>query len=333
MLRRWGRAGVVTGLLVLAWALGAGAGAQTLALSFEGGFDPTSEPRAGEWNAALLKALKQARVQALLLPHGQRVDSEEGLALVREWGEQGHLIGNMTYAQRDYGSPRTSFADFRQDLLAAQALLEDLPGWTRWFRAPGLREGDSADKRDRLRDWLRLHGYRWAAVTIDPLDALYDRRWRAWQAAHPGQDDAALQEAYLNHVWGRANEREALARRVLGRSPAHLLRLQANALNAETLPELIRLFRRKGWTVVSPQQAYRDGLYEREPAVVPAGGSLVVALGRQMKLKGLRTPEQDLQQEQRRLDRRGWGAAGDSPGAAASRGGSPPPAGGGTPPP
>jgi len=278
--------------------------AGTISFTFDDGFDPHQQPQAAQWNEALLKALKQAKVKAMLFPAGKRVDSDEGLALVQAWGEHGHRIGNHTYLHRNYGSPRVSFADFTADVMAAEALLEDLPGWTRRFRFPQLKEGDSADKRDRMRDWLRLHGYEPAPVSIATSDHYYDERWRAWRERHPQADATRFKEAYLNHLWGRANHYEALARQLLGRSPAHVMQLHTNAVNAEFLDDVIALFRRKGWRIVSPEEAYRDPLYRRQPNTVPAGESIVWSAAKKAGMKGLRSPPEDERYEKPLLDKR-----------------------------
>ena len=290
-------------LLLLLWCAPFGSWAQALSLSFEGGLDPRIQPEAAAWNARLLQALEQAQVRAMLFPLGQASDSEPGLALVRAWGEAGHAIGNLTYSGRAYGSPRVSFADFSADVLAADALLREMPGWTPRLRFPGLQEGESADKRDRMRDWMTLHGYEAAPVSIDTCDACYDERWQAWRQQHPGADPARWREAYLTHLWGRAQHYDALARRLLGRSPVHVLRLHANGLNAEFLDEAIEMFRRRGWRIVPPEEALADPLYRKPVDTLPAGEGVLWARAKRAKLPGLRHPPEDVRYEKPRLDK------------------------------
>lgn len=290
--------------LLLAWP--AWLWAQTLALTFDDGFDPRSQPQAAQWNDAMLQALAAADIQAALFPTGKLVDSPEGLALVKAWGEAGHAIGNHTYAHRSFGSPRVSFADFTADVLAADALLRDMPGWRSRLRFPALQEGESADKRDRMRDWMQLHGYEGAPVSIATSDDYYDRRFLAWQQRHPGQDTSRFQQAYLGHLWGRAQYYDLLARRLLGRSPHHVMRLHANAVNAAFLKDVIAMFQSRGWRFVSPEEAYADALYRKPVDTVPAGESVVWARAKRAHHAGLRTPPEDDSYEKAKLDKLGF---------------------------
>lgn len=137
--------------LALLLAVSGPAVAQKVALTFDDGLNPTEQDRAAEWNAAILRALSDAKVGSMIFPAGRRVDNPEGLALVREWGLAGHGIANHTYAHMNLNAKRTSADAFIADAEKAQALLEDLPGWTARLRFPYLKEGDTAAKRDAVR--------------------------------------------------------------------------------------------------------------------------------------------------------------------------------------
>jgi peptidoglycan/xylan/chitin deacetylase (PgdA/CDA1 family) len=296
---------LLTSLCLLLLTAAAGVRAGTIAFSFDDGFDTRAQPHAAQWNRAMLDALAAAGVKSMLFPAGRRVDTPEGLALVKAWSAAGHLIGNHTYAHRNYGSPRMSFADFTADVMAAEALFGDLPGWTQRLRFPYLKEGDTADKRDRARDWLKLRGYRPGHVSIETSDWYYALRFEQWRAKHPDGDPSRFREAYLNHLWGRANHYEALARQLLGRSPRHVMLLHTNAVNAQFLPDVIAMFRAKGWRIVSAAEAFEDPLYNRVAATVPAGEGIVWALAREQRHKGLRYPAEDGRYEKPLLDNKG----------------------------
>ncbi len=280
--------------------------AQTISLTFDDGFDPRNQPHAAQWNAALLQALDKAQVKAMLFPVGKRVDSADGLALVRAWGEAGHAIGNHTYSHRNYGSPRVSFADFSTDVMAADALLRQMPGWTPRLRFPSLQEGESADKRDRMRDWMQLHHYGHAPVSIDTSDGYYNERLLAWRARNPGGDESRLRQAYLSHLLNRAQYYEGLAKRLLGRSPRHVMRLHTNAINAACLDDAIAMFRARGWRFVSPEEAFQDPLYRKPVDTVPAGESVIWARAKRAGVRGLRVPPEDGAYEKARLDKLGF---------------------------
>ena len=267
--------------------------AQTLALSFDDGFDPRAQPEAAAWNTAVLDALAHAEVRANLFPAGKRVDTTEGLALVRAWGDAGHEIGNHTYSHASLASPAITTEAFVADVERNDALQKDLPGFARRLRFPYLKEGDTVAKRDGVRRWMADHDYRPGAVTIDASDWYYDERFRAWRAAHPDADPAPFRRAYLAHLAGRAACYDDLSRRVLKRSVKHVLLLHANAINAAFLPDVIAMFRANGWTIVTPGEAYADPVYAMQPDVLPAGESLLWSLAKQAGIDGLRYPAED----------------------------------------
>ena len=279
-------------------SVGAIAQERSIALSFDDGFDPRTEPEAATWNAAMLDALAYAEVRAILFPAGQRVDTPEGLALVKAWGDAGHAIGNHTYTHASLGVASTTADAFEADVAHAEVLLQGMPGFTRRLRFPYLKEGESAAKRDAVRSWLSAHDYRSGAVTIDTSDWYYDIRYRAWLAAHPGADPTpfrrAFCRAYLEHLAGRVAYYDALARRVLHRSDVkHVMLLHANALNAAFLPDVIEMLRARGWTIVRPGDAFDDPVHSMQPSTLPAGESVLWSLAKQQGATDLRYPAEE----------------------------------------
>lgn len=289
-------------LCIAALLFAAGAGARTLALSFDDGLDPREQPFASAWNASILDALSRAKVRSILFAAGSRVDSAEGIALVKAWGDAGHRIGNHTYLHRSLGSTRITLDAFIADCERNEALLKDLPGWSRRLRFPYLKEGDTAEKRDGFRAWMDRHGYRSGAVSIDASDWYYDARYRTWRTSHPDADPSSFRQAYLAHLADRAAYYEALSQRVLHRDAKHVLLLHTNAINAAFLPDVIVMFRAHGWTIVAPDDAYDDPVYAMRPSVLPAGESLLWSLAKEAGAPGLRYPAEDDVYEKPLLD-------------------------------
>ena len=266
---------------------------RSIALSFDDGFDPRTQPDAAAWNAALLDALAYAEVRAILFPAGRRIDTPQGLALVEAWADAGHAIGNHTYAHQSLGVASTTADAFEADVARAQTLLESMPGFTRRLRFPYLKEGETATKRDAVRGWLAAHDYRSGDVTIDTSDWYYDARYRAWLAAHPGEDPAPFRQAYLAHLAGRIAYYDALARQLLHRDVKHVMLLHVNALNAAFLPDVIEMLRTRGWTIVRPGDAYDDPVHALRPSTLPAGESVLWSLAKQQGATDLRYPAEE----------------------------------------
>ncbi|WP_022664269.1 polysaccharide deacetylase family protein [Desulfospira joergensenii] len=291
-------------ILILLW-LPLYSQAQSIALSFDDGFDPRKQPLASSWSASILKALSKARIKSILFPTGKRVDSPAGLRLVRDWGKAGHAVANHTYSHLNFCSEKTTLKQFIMETQKSETLLKDMPGWTKRLRFPYLKEGETLSKRDGFRNWLADHGYQSGAVSIDASDWYYNNRYLAWKKRHPDGDPSPFCIAYLNHLWNRAVYYDSLSQQIHNRSTNHVLLLHTNAINAAFLPDIILMFKSKGWVFISPEEAYGDPVYAMRPAGLPAGESILWALAKQNGLKNLRYPAESDIYEKPLLDRSG----------------------------
>jgi peptidoglycan/xylan/chitin deacetylase (PgdA/CDA1 family) len=288
----------------LAW-LPLAAAAQMIGLTFDDGLAPARNAQAAQWNARILHTLEKQQVHAMIFPALKYIGGDAGLALVEQWAAAGHAVGNHSADHLNLSSSKVTLERFIADVQSADDALHHLPTWTPMLRFPYLKEGDTVDKRDGMRRWLREHGYRSAPVSIDTSDWYYNQRYVALRAAGRSEPVKRLKRAYVRHLLERAHYYDTLAREVLGRSPTHVMLLHTNALNAAALNDVIEAFRAKGWHFVAARTAFDDPLYAIEPDIVPAGESIVWALARQRGVDGLRYPGEDAAYERPQLQRLG----------------------------
>jgi peptidoglycan/xylan/chitin deacetylase (PgdA/CDA1 family) len=263
---------------------------------------------ADERNRALLEALRSENdLKLALFVAGKNVDNERGKQLLRAWDREGHVIANHTYSHPYYHSRKVTVEDYSADILRCEALIKDYRHFKRLFRFPFLKEGDTADKRDRLRAFLKERGYRTGHVTIDASDWYVDDRLRARLAKDPNADLTAYRDFYLAHIWGRADYYDQLGVRVLGRRVKHTLLVHYNLLNALFLGDLLRMFKAKGWKLTNAEEAFRDPVFEATPRILPAGESLIWALAKETgKFDAvLRYPGEDGEYEKEKMDKLG----------------------------
>lgn len=257
-------------------------------------------------NRAILDMLSANRTKAALFVTGRNVDNEQGKALLRSWDEAGHTIGNHTYSHRSLNSAITA-ADYEQDILRAEAILKDFKQFRKLFRYPLLKEGNTAAKRDHVRTFLKGHGYRIGHVTIDNSDWIVDQRLAARLQKDPNADLKPYRDFYLEHMWDRAQYYDSLARQVLGRPVKHTILTHFNLLNGLFLTDLLEMFKSKGWREIDAEEAYTDPLFHAEPKILPAGESIVWALGKETgKIdRLLRYPAEDGEYEKAKMDKLG----------------------------
>jgi len=274
--------------------------------------DPKVEdtPRlsAGEINSHILKALRDhSNLKIALFVCGMRVGSEAGKRLLRVWDEDDHMIANHSYSHRYYHSPEISFDEFSKDILKGEPVIKDYRNFRKLFRFPFLKEGDTADKRDRARSFLKERGYRIGYVTIDNSDWYIETRMRKRLAENPQADLRGYRDFYLDHIWERATFYNDLAARVLGREVKHVLYVHHNLLSALFLGDMLSMLESKGWKLVNAEKVYQDPLYSSAPNIAPAGESLIWALAKETgKFNSiLRYPGEDGPYEKQKMDKLG----------------------------
>jgi len=246
--------------------------------------DPTlslgSVLRWQEANSRILKAISSKNMRAALFVCGMRVDDADGARLLGGWDEAGHLICNHSYSHKFYGE-RTSYSDFAVDFLKNEKVIAPYHNRTALFRYPFLKEGDTADKRDRFRALLKERGYRVGHVSIDASDWYVSQRFVDRLGKQANAAVAPYRDYLIAHLLDRADFYRQLALDVLGRDIRHTLLVHFNPLNAFVLGDVMNAFEAAGWQWIDASLAFEDPIYRSEPKTVPAGESLVWALAKE----------------------------------------------------
>lgn len=274
-------------LLALCCLAPPGALAQSVAFTFDDGPHlepaPLLSPQAR--NQAMLDALARHRVQAALFVTAANGASQPaGFALAKAWGEAGHAIGNHTVTHPDLNNAATSLAQYQQELLDCDRLVATLPGYQKWFRFTFLREGNTPEKRDGMRSFLKERGYRNAYVSMDTSDWRLNDKLVEVLGTDAKADVAPIKQAYLAHIRQRALAYRALAHTLQGRDIAQVILLHHNLINAMWLGDVIAMFKEMGWTITTPAAAFADPVYQLMPERAAAGQSLLLSMARTLGL-------------------------------------------------
>lgn len=258
-----------------------------------------------EWNDMILSALDDAKIKAVFFVKTEGKSTDKGRHLLETWNDKGHLIANHTYSHPNFNKEEINAEDFRTELLRADSLINSFSNYTKLFRFPYLKEGNTTTEVDSIRQIMKYYGYKNGHVTIDGSDWYIDSRLRKRLNQNPQADIEAFKDFYLEHIFQRANYYENLSLKLTGRHINHTLLLHHNLAAALFLDDLIAMFKSKGWNVISADEAFKDPIFEQTPN--HAGESLIWALAKDSgKYEDkLRYPAEDSRYEKMRMDELG----------------------------
>lgn len=228
---------------------------------------------------------------------GHHVDNAAGEAIMQRFDKAGHLLANHSYSHRNYHSPSVTFAAYSDDMWRNHQLMKSRSyrNFHPFYRFPMLREGNTAEKRDSMRAFLKDKKYRNGHVTIDNSDWYITQRLDQRLEKEPNADLKPYRDYYIAHMIDRAKVYRETGLRVIDREIKHTLLVHFNSTTAYFLGDLISELKKAGWDLIDAGDAFSDDIFHREPNVLPAGDSLVRALLRESgkKLADPRYPAED----------------------------------------
>ncbi|MBQ1500131.1 MAG: polysaccharide deacetylase family protein [Sphingomonas sp.] len=175
---------------------------------------------------------------------------------------------------------------FLADIDRAEAYLKTQgKAYRPWLRFPYLDEGgpDKA-KRDAVRAGLAARGMMNGYATIDGSDWNMEGQAIAARKAGKAIDMDALRDLYVETHVRSADFGDELARRALGRSPAHVLLLHETDMAGLFLGDLIDALRQDGWEIIGADEAYADPMHRERPDVAWTAGTMIEQLAWEKKL-------------------------------------------------
>jgi peptidoglycan/xylan/chitin deacetylase (PgdA/CDA1 family)/ketosteroid isomerase-like protein len=241
-----------------------------------GRFHPDPEERKA-LTRDLLDVLARHQIQAVGLVTWHNRRGEEETALLEQWLEAGHELGNHSYRHLSYTS--TDIDEYIEDIDQARAalaeLLEPHDQQVRFFRFPMLREGDTTEKLLAMRAYLKESSQRNLHVTIDNQDWSFEEPWL--EAVASGDEDRirAVGDDFQAAMRLSVRHHERTSDRLFDREVAQILLLHANAVGAAQWDRLFTWLRATGHRFAGADEVLRDPAFaEPHEYVGPRGPGL-----------------------------------------------------------
>lgn len=260
-----------------------------------------------EWNQLILDNLKKHNIKAVFFATGSFLEGSNGNYVLSAWNDAGHKIANHTYSHPSFNSKKTTLESFKLELLRNDSIIKRFSNYFPLFRFPYLKEGNTIEKRDGFRKYLKDKNYKIGHVTIDASDWYVNSRLIKHLKKNPDSDLSVYKQFYIKHLYERACYYDSMAFQLTNRRIHHTLLLHHNLCSALFLDDLIKFFKDKGWEIINADLAYKDKIYENEPQNIPAGESLIWAIAKQSgKFEDiLRYPAEDSRYEKPKMDELG----------------------------
>jgi peptidoglycan/xylan/chitin deacetylase (PgdA/CDA1 family) len=213
--------------------------------------------------------------------------SDDAAEALKQWAAV-EPVGNHTYSHMDLeaNTPERFERDIEENEPALE-LLNAKDNW-RWLRYPYLHEGDTVEKRRAVRAYLKAHGYRIAQVTLDWEDYLWNFAYARCAAKNDQKAIDWLRTSYLNTASEFLDLGREQAKLVYGHEISYVLLMHLGAYSSTILPDALDLLKKKGFKLVTLEEAESDPAYDGDPdAGLHDAGSL---LDQWMQVKQIKYP-------------------------------------------
>jgi hypothetical protein len=190
------------------------------------------------------------------------------------WLDAGADLGNHTFSHPSLNTtPLPEYiANIERGEPAIKQALDARGKKLRYFRHPFLFAGKDRETRQGLETYLAEHKYTIAPVTIDNSDWMFAAVYA--QALKRG--DTALAEktraAYLPYMESMFEFFESRSKEVTGHEIRQVLLIHVSELNADTMPDLLAMMKRRGYKIVSLDRALEDPAYQLPNEYYGKGG-------------------------------------------------------------
>ncbi len=272
--------GKTLALIVVLLAIGSwSAKAKEIALTFDDAPKESSlHFETFERTETLIRKLKALGVpQVMIFANAcKRKDPVSIMRQLENYKKNGHLIANHTCSHPRLDT--VGFVAYSKDAKQGDTILSSLISGQKFFRYPFLNEGTKEKLRDDMRQWLAKNHYRNGMVSIDNDDYFFS--FKINQAKRLGKkiDFSKVKELFLDHMLGAADFYDALAQKTIGRSPKHVMLLHEMDATVMFIDSLVKELRKRGWTIISPEEAFKDPIYFETPRNTYAGNGIVAQL-------------------------------------------------------
>lgn len=227
-------------------------------LPVHGPYPPGETPQSVA--AEVIAALSAAHAPAYGFINGHwTADRPDTHQVFTMWRSAGLSLGNHGWSHRHLSEMTP--AEFEQELVRNEPILETGREDWHWFRYPFLDEGWKSPKRSAGREILAKHGYKIATVSMDFGDWMWTAPYARCKNAGDEPAVSKLEELYMQAARESIGYFRQVSHTAYGRDIPYVLLLHISPFEARMLPRLLKLYRDDGFRFVNLPDAEADPVY------------------------------------------------------------------------
>jgi peptidoglycan/xylan/chitin deacetylase (PgdA/CDA1 family) len=229
-------------------------------------------------NRRVLAALRAAGAPAVGFVNEAKLqvtgERDARAEILRSWLDAGMTLGNHGHGHQDLS--RILLRDYQDDVLRGEvvtrALLEERKLPLVYYRHPYTHTGPTAEVKQAFERFLEDRKYKVAPFTIEHSDWVFAALYSDAAERGASRRVAAVRASYLDYFERMCTWFEELSRDTFGREIPQILLTHVNGLNADALPEVLSLLRKRGYRFITLDQALADEAYRTPDQYVASNG-------------------------------------------------------------
>jgi peptidoglycan/xylan/chitin deacetylase (PgdA/CDA1 family) len=227
----------------------------------------------------LLTTLRDEKVPAVGFVNEKKLykpgEVDERIRALRMWLDYGFELGNHTFSHSSLN--KVGLQAWEDDVVQGESvtrmLLAEHNMKLRYFRHPFLDTGRDLETRRQAEAFLVARGYHIAPVTLDAWDWMYAGVYEDAKKRGDTALQQQLTQSYLEYSNTMFAYSEQLAKQTIGYEPKQILLLHGNQLEADHIGDLIALLRKRGYRVITLEDALGDQAYSLPDTFVGEEGT------------------------------------------------------------
>jgi len=207
----------------------------------------------------LLRPFREQHIPVIGFVNAGRsqLDGQGLQEVLNVWLDAGAELGNHSYSHPDINS--VALDAYTDDIVRGEAAIRQALASRgkklEFYRHPFLHTGPTPEIKKGLQDFLDRRGYRVAPVTLDNADYMLAVAYLQPELR------ARVRNEYVPYIESTVEFFERRSVQVFGREIPQILLIHASAMNADLMPELLDMFRRRGYRFVTLSTALADAAY------------------------------------------------------------------------